>query len=129
MMHKNLTEIWNDQIYPEILFYLEDLNWTFIITFIIVLYGIKHTVHYEWFNHYVNLNPHIKRFKSWLIGLILGITFMIFRYLGPEDFHSEYVAQYMRSLIIAITFSGLLIDWPIRLIEGRRLKDSEEPKK
>jgi hypothetical protein len=121
-MHKNLTEIWNTQIYPELLFYLDDLNWTFIITMIIVLYGIKHTEHYEWFNHYCDLNPHIKRFKSWLIGITLGVLFCVFRYLGPLEFHSEYVAQYLRSLIIAITFSGLLIDWPIRLIEGRRLK-------
>jgi hypothetical protein len=126
MVHKSITEIWNDQIYPEILLYLEDLNWTFIITFIIVLYGIKHTTHYEWFNHYGNINHKVKRFKTWIVGIVIGCYFMFFRWLGPDGFHSEYVAQYLRSLIIAITFSGLLIDWPIRLIEGRRLKDKDK---
>jgi hypothetical protein len=122
-MDKTLSEIWVHQIYPQIILYLNDLNWTFIISFIIVLYGVKHTEHYDGFNHFFKKNKLIEKFESWIIGLVMGVTFCVFRILGPEDFHSEYVSQYLRSLVMAITFSGLLIDWPIKLIEGRRFKD------
>lgn len=122
-MDKTITEIWENQIYPELLYYLDDLNWTFIITFMIIMYGLKHTEYYKGFNEIIERYQIINKFKYWVIGLIIGFIFFIFRILGPDEFHSEYIAQYLRSLILSITFSGLLIDWPISLIEGRRFKE------
>lgn len=117
------SEIFDKQIYPEIVYFIGDLNWTFIIVYLVVLYGLKHTEHYDWYKDLFNNKPRLAKFKTWLSGLIIGVFFFIFRILGPDSFDSEYVSQFLRSIIMGITFSGLLVDWPIRLIEGRTGKE------
>jgi len=127
-MVKSLTDIWYNQIYPEMIYYLTDLNWTFIISLIIVLYGVEHTKYYEGFKYYLDKIEVIKKFRPWFIGLIMGLIFFTFRGLGVETINSEYVAQYLRSLILVITFSELVINGPINLIKGKKFLGSEEPK-
>lgn len=118
-MVTSVSEIFDKQIQPELIFFLSDLNWTFIIIYLIVLYGIKHTDHYEWYKDLFENKNKLGKFKTWLAGIAIGLTFFIFRMLGPDEFDSEYVAQFLRSLVLGVTFSSLLVDWPIRLIEGR----------
>ena len=119
----SVSEIFDKQIQPELLFFLSDLNWTFIIIYLIVLYGIKHTDHYEWYIDLFEKRKRLGKFKSWLAGIVIGVLFFIFRILGPNEFDSEYVSQFLRSLVLGITFSSLLVDWPIKLIEGRTSKN------
>lgn len=129
-MQTTFNEILENQITPEAIYFLSDLNWTFIIVYLIVLYGMKHTEYYDWFNDWVESKNKIRKFKVWLAGLIIGVFFIIFRWLGPDPITSEYVSQFLRSMILALTFSSLIIDWPIKLIESRILptnkKDNEE---
>lgn len=122
-MVSSVSEIFNEQIQPELIYFLSDLNWTFMIVYIIVLYGIKHTDHYEWYIDLFENKKKLGKFKSWLAGLMIGLVFCVFRLLGPKEFDSEYVAQFLRSLVLGITFSSLLVDWPIKLIEGRTSKN------
>lgn len=118
-MGSNLTDIFNNEIYPEIVYFIGDLNWTFIILYLVVLYGMKHTEHYDWYGELFKKRPRLTKFRTWLSGLLISIGFIIFRSIGPNTMDSEYIAQLLRSIIMGITFSGLLVDWPIRLIEGR----------
>lgn len=118
-MGSNLTEIFNNQIYPEIVYFIGDLNWKFIILYLVILYGMKHTEHYDWYVELFKKKPRLAKFKTWLSGLLISVVFIIFRSIGPNIMDSEYIAQLLRSIIMGITFSGLLVDWPIRLIEGR----------
>lgn len=65
--------LWEKGVQPEIIGFLEGLNWTFIIMFITILYGIKHTYHFNWFG---DLLEKIKAstYKVWIAALLTGIV-------------------------------------------------------
>lgn len=95
-------------IEEEINLFFNDLNWTFILMFIFVLYGIKYKEEFEWYNKLLNKNQFLKSIKMWLSGFIVGVFFSIFRYLGPDIFNSEYLSQLLRSYMIVIIFNSIL---------------------
>ena len=95
-----------DNFTTELQIFFSDLNWTFVILYLTLLYGIKYKYEFDW---YVKL---IKKswwgsLKIWIAGLILVLAHCIFRYLGPNSFDSDYVAQLLRSFFIVVTFNSV----------------------
>ena len=93
-----------DDIQSEFEVFFDDLNWTYIFMFAIVLYGIKHKDEFIWYNNLFNAK-NWGYFKSWVAGIIIAGFFILFRWLGEDDFNSEYITQMLRSWIITIIFS------------------------
>ena len=42
--------LWEKGIQPEVILFLNGLNWLFILMSIVILYGLKHTDHFNWFD-------------------------------------------------------------------------------
>lgn len=87
----------------ELLF--DDLNWTFILIYVFVLYGVKHKSEFKW---YLDLLERMKiqSFKVWIAGIIVGGLFVLFE--GLEDnLEAAYISQILRSYIIVIVFNSI----------------------
>ena len=99
------------QIYEDLASHIElffqDLNWTYIIMFLVVLYGMKHKIEFQWFVRLVDRNWW-SGVSTWVAGLIVAVLFAIFRALGADIFDSEYVAQLLRSYVVVIVFNSLV---------------------
>lgn len=93
-------------IQDNIEFFFGDLNWTYILIYVFILYGIKNKEEFAWYNTLLDKNEKIKPFKVWLAGIIVMIIFCIFKYLetgiGPA-----YVSQMLRSWIVVIVFNSI----------------------
>lgn len=87
----------------ELLF--DDLNWTFILIYVFVLYGIKHKEEFKW---YLDLIKKInaESFKVWIAGGIVGLLFILFHWL-EEGMEAAYISQLLRSYIIVIVFNSI----------------------
>jgi len=93
-----------EDIQTEIEFFFDDLNWTYIFIYVIVLYGIKHKEEFIWYNNMFDRGK-FKYFKSWAAGLLIAILFVFFRWQGPDGINSKYFSQLLRSWIIVIVFN------------------------
>jgi len=94
-----------EDIQSEIEFFFDDLNWTYIFIYVIVLYGIKHKEEFIWYNKLFDKYGPLRYFKIWAAGLIIGTLFSFFRWQGPDGITSEYISQILRSWIIVIVFN------------------------
>lgn len=95
-------------IQTEIEFFFGDLNWTYVLIYVFVLYGIKHKEEFEWYNTMFDTRPKLKPFKVWAAGVIIMLIFSTFRSLNATMvFDSEYVSRLMRSWIIVIVFNSI----------------------
>ena len=124
-MNDILKTIWAG-IGPEIQAFFVDLNWTFVLMFIIILYGVSYKSEFEWFNRLIS-KWKLNNFKTWLTGILLGLTFCFFRWQSDKTFDSEYIAQLLRSWLCVVVFSSVLIDGVVRLLKfiGKRIDDKE----
>jgi hypothetical protein len=124
-MNDILKVIWMG-IGPEIQSFFVDLNWTFVLMFIIVLYGVSYKIEFDWFNRLMS-KWKLDTFKSWLTGVFLGLIFCFFRWKSGNTFDSEYIAQLLRSWLCVVVFSSVLIDGVVRLLKfvGKRIDDKE----
>ena len=93
-----------DDLKDEIELFFNDLNWTFILIFVFVLYGIKNKEEFQWFNDLLKgrLNP----YKVWIAGLIITLFFSFFKFL-EGGLTPEYVSQMLRSFIIVVVFNSV----------------------
>ena len=110
---KNIIE----DIQEELDFFFDDLNWTYILMFVMILYGIKHRQEFEWYNTISN-SKNWESLKVWVAGLIVGGLFSLFRWLGENTFDSEYVSTLLRSWIVVIDFHSV-IDKKISNIDNK----------
>lgn len=106
-----------EDIQEEIEFFFNDLNWTFILIYVFVLYGIKHKEEFKWYNDLFNRNLKIKSFKVWIAGLIIAILFSFFKYL-ESGMTPTYVSEILRSWIIVIVFNSVFSE-KINKIESK----------
>ena len=105
-----LDQIW-EQIVPALTFFFVDLNWNFNIMLIVVLYGLKFTTHLDWFK---GLFPKkAKKYTGWAVALITLLLYSLFTILDKE-FSSEYLATLLRSMVVTMVFSNVLVDIPLR---------------
>ena len=128
---KSLYEsFWENGLQPELVYFLDGLNWTYIIMLVVILYGIKHTRELDW---YEKLCSKFKagRFKTWIAAVITGLLFCLFRWHGPDTFNSEYISALLRSMFFAVVFSGIFVDIPVLVIKrlGKMIDVKDDEKK
>jgi len=87
----------------ELLF--DDLNWTFILIYVFVLYGIRHKEEFKWFNDIMK-NEYLKSFKVWIAGIMVILFFCLFKYL-ETGIDAAYVSRILRSWILVIVFNSI----------------------
>jgi hypothetical protein len=97
-----MTTIFDD-LKDEIELFFNDLNWTFILMFVFILYGIKNKEEFQWFNQLFNK---LDIYKSWIAGLITLFFFIFFKFL-EGNLTVEYVSQNLRSFMIVIIFNSV----------------------
>jgi len=97
-------DIFND-IQNEFEYFFDDLNWTYILIFVFVLYGIKNKEEFTWYNRIFDRSDKVKPFKSWVAGIFIILLFCLFRGL-ETGINATYVSQILRSWIIVIIFNS-----------------------
>lgn len=108
---------WEKGLEPELIYFFNKLNWTYIIMFVVILYGLKHTTELDWFTN-LCAKFKIERFKTWIAAAIIGGLFCFFRWKDPTTtFNSEYIAALLRSVFFAVVFSGIFVDIPVVIIK------------
>jgi hypothetical protein len=98
-----MTNIFDD-IKDEIELFFNDLNWTFILIFIFILYGIKNKEEFQWFNDL--LKRKFYPYKAWIAGLITLLFFIFFKFL-EGGLTVEYASQILRSFILVLVFNSV----------------------
>ena len=92
-----------DDLKDEIELFFNDLNWTYILMYVFVLYGVKNKEEFQWFNL---MFEKYATFKVWIAGLIIATFFIFFKWLDL-GMDSEYISQILRSMIVVIVFNSV----------------------
>lgn len=95
-----------DDIQNEIEFFFGNLNWTYILIYVFVLYGIKNKEEFKWYNNLMSKNKSIKPFKVWIAGVIIIMIFLLFHEL-ETGITAAYISQILRSWILVIVFNSV----------------------
>jgi len=107
--------LWEHGIQPELIDFLEGLNWSFILMFIVILYGIKHTNHFCEFDRLLE-KLNIQKYKVWIAAFITGILFCFFKW--QENLISwNYASTLLRSIFVGVAFSNIFVDIPVFIIQ------------
>lgn len=93
-------------VQSEIEFFFDDLNWTYILIYVFVLYGIKNKEEFLWYNNLFDKNEKFKPFKVWVAGIVIMLIFCLFKGL-EVGVTASYVSQMLRSWIIVIVFNSI----------------------
>lgn len=118
--------VWNNGIQPELMDFLNSLNWFYIIMFINILYGLKYTGHFNWYDSILK-NSKIHIYKIWITAIILAFIHIGFRWADPAlNVSVPYISSLSRSLFVAVIFSSILVDIPALIII--KLRNFLEPK-
>lgn len=126
-MQDILDTIWKG-IAPEMQAFFGGLNWTFIIMYTILLYGVTYKGEFDWFNDLLEKKRLIK-FRTWIVGVLTGLVFCLFRWL-EGGFGWSYVSTMLRSWFLVVVFASVFIDGIVKLIKflGKRVDDKEDKK-
>lgn len=100
-----MTNIISD-LQTETELFFDDLNWTYILIYVFVLYGIKYKEEFEWFNILFDSNKYLKSFKIWIAGIVIILLFCLFKGL-EVGVTASYISQMMRSWIIVIVCNSI----------------------
>ena len=104
--------IWTNGISPEIISFLNDLNWFYILMFINILYGLKHTGLFNWYSKILRKSK-LKFCKIWVSAIITALVFLCFRWADPTtEVTVGYISSLFRSVFVVVIFSGILVDIP-----------------
>lgn len=122
-MDKILDTIWLG-IAPELQAFFGNLNWTYIIMYVIILYGIKYKMEFDWFNKLMK-KLKTKTFTTWIAGFLIGGVFTLFSYLETNTLTWTYISTLLRSWFLVIAFSSIFIDGIVKLIKflGNKVDD------
>jgi len=121
--------LWEKGIQPEVVTFLQGLNWWFIIMSTIILYGIKHTNEFLWYDNLLN-KIKIERYKNWIACTLTGAVFCLFTYMDPSLYCDvPYVSSLLRSIFFVVIFSNIFVDIPVFLIKRLgKIVDQKEVK-
>lgn len=128
-MNEILDTIWKD-LAPELKDFFGGLNWTFIIMYTIILYGVTYKSEFDWFND-IQKKLKIAKFTTWIVGILTGIVFCIFKSLEADPGLSwGYVSTMLRSWFLVVVFASVFIDGIVKLLKfvGKRVDDKENNK-
>lgn len=104
--------IWTNGISPEIISFLNGLNWFYILMFINILYGLKHTGLFNWYSKILKRSK-LKFCKIWVSAIVTALVFLGFRWADPVTHVTvEYISSLFRSVFVVVIFSGVLVDIP-----------------
>ena len=112
------------EIATQIMGYVKSLDWAYILTFIIIGYGINS----EKFTNQIKQKTNIsskRRYRTALVGLVYAVILYFIR--GYEVKHIEVLFQ---SFVFAFVFHKLILDGLVRYITSKRtdyktLKENE----
>jgi magnesium-transporting ATPase (P-type) len=105
-----MTSIFTD-MQQELELFFDDLNWTYIMMYLIVMYGIKHKQEFLWYNYlFEKAGSIMASLKTWIAGIIIGIAFCFF----TEAFSSQWLSQLLRSWLVVIVFNSMLTNSKIK---------------
>lgn len=102
-----------EQILNQLSQYLIQLDWGFIITFIILAYGVNQNKVSGRISKVIGLKTKT-RYRTTLLGLVYGSFLFIVR--GYEITQVEGLVQ---SLVFALVFHKLLIEQTVRFFQNR----------
>ncbi len=94
-----------DDIQNEIESFFDHLNWTYIMIYSMILYGIKYKEEFLWYRRLIKRFK-LKEFSAWIAGIVSGSFFVIFSYLENGEMTSMYISQLLRSWILVIIFNS-----------------------
>lgn len=121
-----IDAFWRTGIEPELMSFMQSLNWFYIIMFINILYGLKYTGQFTWYDTILK-NSKLNAYKIWITALILGVSYIGFRLADPTlGISVSYISSLLRSILVAVIFSGIFVDIPALLI--KKLRNFLEPK-
>lgn len=110
-----LEALWNKGVQPEIISFLSGLEWTFIIMFTTILYGLTHTNKFVWLDNLLH-KFNIHHLKIWISAFVSGLFFCFFKW--EENLLSvEYISSLLRSIFFVVVFSNIFVDIPVFLIK------------
>jgi len=111
-----IDAFWNNGIAPELIAFLHSLNWFYIIMFINILYGLKYTGQFTWYDK-ILINSKLGKYKIWITAFVLAITYIGFRWADPLlNINVEYISSLCRSICVSVIFSGIFVDIPALMI-------------
>lgn len=98
-----------EEFQSELQLLFSGLNWTYILMYTFVIYGIKNKNEFDWYNELTKMNKWTSMLKEWIAGFVILIFFSFFTYLrDTSHFSSEYVSAILRSFIIVLVFNSVL---------------------
>jgi hypothetical protein len=106
-------EIWN-----QISNYVSNLDWAYIITFIIISYGINH----YWIKDKIKKTTKVKsktRYRTVIVGVLYAVALYFIR-----GYELEKIESLFQSLVFALVFHQLIIDGIMGFIAKRMLPES-----
>jgi hypothetical protein len=116
MVGKSLYEVfWVNGLEPELIYFLDGLNWFYVIMFTIILYGFKHTDLLDWFEGFWGK---FKKYTFWFAAIVTAIVFIFFRWMEGEVVNAAYISGMLRSIVFTVVFSGIFVDIPVYIIKG-----------
>lgn len=111
-----IDAFWNNGIAPELITFLHSLNWFYIIMFINILYGLKYTGQFTWYDKILS-NSKLGKYKIWITAFVLAFTYICFRWADPTlNINVEYISSLCRSICVSVIFSGIFVDIPALII-------------
>ncbi len=126
-MNEILDTIWKG-IAPELQAFFGGLNWTYIIMYTIILYGVTYKSEFDWFNDIIKKYK-ANKFTTWITGILVGVVFSIFKWLEKDPGISwGYIAILLRSWFLVVVFASVFIDGIVKLLKfiGKRIDDKEK---
>lgn len=105
-----ITEIWN-----QIISYVTTLDWSYILTFIVIAYGFNHFKVKEGIHRVTRIKSSTK-YRVALIGLLYGVTLYFIR-----GYTLEKVECLFQSYVFAFVFHKLIIEGIMRFIGNKVL--------
>ncbi|MBL4574824.1 MAG: hypothetical protein JKY51_01830 [Opitutaceae bacterium] len=103
-------EIWN-----QISNYVSGLDWAYILTFIIIAYGINH----YWVKDKIKKTTKVKsktRYRTVIVGVLYAVALYFVR-----GYNLEKIECLFQSLVFALVFHQLIIDGVMNFIAKRML--------
>ena len=103
-------EIWN-----QIIGYVSSLDWAYMLTFIIIAYGINH----YWVKDKIKKTTKIKsktRYRTVIVGVLYAVILYFIR-----GYDLSKVESLFQSLVFALVFHQLIIDGIMGFIANRML--------
>lgn len=99
--------IWK-QITEQILLFFTDLNWRYILLFVLVMMGIKDNVEFKWWGDLLE-KVKLRLYSTWIAGLVMILVFCLFTYLEDGELTVPYISSILRSFFVVIAFSDIIL--------------------